>query len=128
MNLHPQCLYIIRSISPLGKISQIQLDLIPALIHSQWHCADVWFHSSDSLHKEILGTTSLILIHCFLVQRANIRAYCVSKQHKQLHKPTFDIKQTTFLEWWLHKQEHLKQYQSQTNRTDVWSLNAGFVG
>ena len=49
MDLYSQCLHIISTISSLGEINQVKLDLIPSLIHSQWHSANVGLYSSDSL-------------------------------------------------------------------------------
>ena len=49
MDLYPQCLDIVRSVSPLGKIREIELNLIPTFVKPHRHCTDERFHFSRAL-------------------------------------------------------------------------------
>ena len=49
MDLHPQCLNIIGAIRSPGEVGKIELDLVPSLVQSHWHCADEWFDSGGGL-------------------------------------------------------------------------------
>ena len=47
MDLNTQSLNIVGAIGPPGIISQIQLNLIPTLVQSQWHSAYIWLYLSE---------------------------------------------------------------------------------
>ena len=49
MNLHSEGLYVVGTIGPSGEIRQVELNLIPALIKSHWHCANEWLDSGGGL-------------------------------------------------------------------------------
>lgn len=66
MNLNSQRLNIISTICSSGQIGKIQLNLIPSVIHPQWHGADIWLHSSHGLKIRCSETSSDILIVQYL--------------------------------------------------------------
>ena len=49
MDLHSEGLYVVGTIGPSGEIEQVELNLIPALIKSHWHCANEWLDSGGGL-------------------------------------------------------------------------------
>ena len=51
MNLHPECLDVICAVRSLCKISEVQLNVVPAIIKLQWHCADIWLYPCNGLQK-----------------------------------------------------------------------------
>ena len=51
MDLHSQCLYVIRSVGSSGEVRQVELNLVPSyvinvstFVQSHWHCADEGLH------------------------------------------------------------------------------------
>ena len=49
MDLHPQCLYVVGTVSSSGEIRQIELNLIPSLIKSHRHGANERLDSGGRL-------------------------------------------------------------------------------
>ena len=49
MNLNSKRLHIVSSIRPTCEIWQVELDLVPSLIQTHWHCANERLHSSCGL-------------------------------------------------------------------------------
>ena len=49
MNLNSESLYVVGTVSSSGEIRKIELNLIPSLIQSHWHCADEWLNSGGGL-------------------------------------------------------------------------------
>ena len=62
MNLHSEGLYVVGTICPSGEIGQVELNLIPALIKSHWHCANEWLDSGGGLIVGGSESTSNALI------------------------------------------------------------------
>lgn len=62
MNLHPQRLGVICAIRPFRQISEIQLNVVPAIVKLQRHCANIWFHPCNRLQKSL--QVSVIGIAC----------------------------------------------------------------
>ena len=40
MDLHPECLLILRTVGSLREVGQVELNLIPALVEVHWHRAN----------------------------------------------------------------------------------------
>ena len=49
MNLNSEGFYVVGTVGPSGEIRQVELNLIPALIKSHWHCANEWLDSGSGL-------------------------------------------------------------------------------
>ena len=49
VDLNSKSLYVVGTIGPSGEIGQVELNLIPALIKSHWHCANEWLDSGGGL-------------------------------------------------------------------------------
>ena len=49
VNLHPQGLDVVRSVRPPREVGQVELDLVPPLVKSHWHCTNERFHSRCGL-------------------------------------------------------------------------------
>ena len=49
MDLDSKGLDVVGSVRSSGKIRQVKLNLIPALIESHWHGTDEWLHTSRTL-------------------------------------------------------------------------------
>ena len=49
MDLNSESLYVVGTVSSSGEIGKIELNLIPSLIQSHWHCADEWLNSGGGL-------------------------------------------------------------------------------
>jgi len=62
MDLHSEGLYVVGTIGPSGKIGQVELNLIPALIKSHGHCANEWLDSGCRLIVGGSESTSNALI------------------------------------------------------------------
>jgi len=62
MDLHSEGLYVVGTIGPSGEIGQVELNLIPALIKSHWHCANEWLDSGSGLIVGGSESTSNALI------------------------------------------------------------------
>ena len=45
----PKGLNVVGTVSTTGEIGQVELNLIPALIKSHWHCANEWLDSGSGL-------------------------------------------------------------------------------
>ena len=52
MYLNSQCFYVVCSVCAPGKVSQVELDLVPAVVESHGHRADEWLHSGGGLRKK----------------------------------------------------------------------------
>ena len=74
VDLHPQCLYVVGTVSSASEIGQVELNLVPALVESHGHCAYERFYpcswliigctetSSDTLVIEYLHLESEVLL------------------------------------------------------------------
>ena len=51
-NLDPECLNVVGAISAPGKVREVQLDIVPPILHLQWYCADERFHSRHALYRK----------------------------------------------------------------------------
>jgi hypothetical protein len=49
VDLHPQRLYVVRTVSSASEIRQVELNLVPALVQSHRHCAYEGFYSGGRL-------------------------------------------------------------------------------
>ena len=49
VNLHSQCLYVVRAVSAAGKVREVELDLIPSFVQSHGHCANERLDTSGGL-------------------------------------------------------------------------------
>jgi hypothetical protein len=59
---HSQRLYIVTAVCSPGKVGKIELDLIPALIQSHWHCADEWLYTGCRLVVRCSESSAYVFI------------------------------------------------------------------
>ena len=49
MNLNPNSLHVVRSISPTSEVRQIELNLVPPFVQAHWHGTNEWLNSRCGL-------------------------------------------------------------------------------
>ena len=62
MNLNSESLYVVGTIGSSGEITEIELNLVPALIKSHWHSTDKWLDSGCGLIVRCSESTSNALV------------------------------------------------------------------
>lgn len=53
VDLDSQCFDVVGSVGSSGEISQVELDLVPAVVESHGHCANEWLDSCYALLARI---------------------------------------------------------------------------
>ena len=81
MDLHSQRLNVIRPIGPARKIWKVELDLIPALVKSHWHCTNERLYSRGWL---IIGG-SKSSSHIFVIKDLHFKGEIFFKLLRALH-------------------------------------------
>ncbi len=66
MDLHSQGLDVVRTVGSAGEVTQVELNLVPALIQSHGHGADEGLHSGRALVVRRAETTSNVLVVQYL--------------------------------------------------------------
>ncbi len=66
MDLHSQGLDVVRTVGSAGEVTQVELNLVPALIQSHGHGADEGLHSGRALVVRRAETTYNVLVVQYL--------------------------------------------------------------
>ena len=81
MNLDPQGLYVIGTVSSSCEIRQVKLNLIPSFIESHWHGANEWLHTGGRLIVGGSETTANVLVVKHLHLESEIFLQLVTGKH-----------------------------------------------
>lgn len=57
VDLNSQRLDVVGAVSASGEVTEVELDLVPAVVKAHWHCADKWLHSGRRLEHRSIGVT-----------------------------------------------------------------------
>ena len=66
MDLHPQGLDVVSSVSTPREVGQVELNLIPALVKAHGHCANEGFHTGRRLVVRCAESASHVLVVKYL--------------------------------------------------------------
>ena len=83
MDLDSEGLYVVGSVSSPGEIRQVELNLIPSLIESHWHCANEWLHSGGGLVVGGSESTSNALVIEYLHLEGEVFLQVLNDHHQE---------------------------------------------